>query len=245
MNSYWLHFGWAIISFPSFCSFVIQYLIYSLRPIGVEGEEWGGAAGWWAGLVAYDFQHPGQPPVSCLWTAGRRVFKLKYFSKKASISRSTSPRQRAALTVCCPAVSSMVELCFFWPERGVKPPFNCIVSASSGWFLPLLVFPVFRKQHAVKVQSGLTASKNPDLVHRLCPDVGFCCKPGSGLHFRLRGKDEVDDQWPSVHALTWHICICNADCNPHIRLTQTHSFEFCRQQLDSRMRCLCDFLNCT
>lgn len=69
-------------------------------------------------------------------------------------------------------------------------------------FTPLLVFPVSRKQHAVKVQSGLTASKNRDLVHRLCLDVGFLCKPGSGLHFRLRGKDEVDDQWPPVHALT-------------------------------------------
>lgn len=49
-------------------------------------------------------------------------------------------------------------------------------------FSPLLVFPLFRKQHAVKVQSGLTAS--------------------NGLHFRLRGKDEVDDQWPPMHALT-------------------------------------------
>lgn len=37
MNSCWLHFGWAIISFPSFCSFVIHYLIYSLRPISDEG----------------------------------------------------------------------------------------------------------------------------------------------------------------------------------------------------------------
>lgn len=104
MNSCWLHFGWAIISFPSFCSFVIHYLIYSLRPISSEGGGAGRGRRPVGGACRLWFQHPGQPPVSCLWTAGRRLLRTTgWFSKKSlhlQIQRSTAPSFSPCLMPC-------------------------------------------------------------------------------------------------------------------------------------------------
>lgn len=222
MNSCWLHFGWAIISFPSFCSFVIHYLIYSFRPIRVEGGEWAGQ--WWVGgacrlWFSAPWTAPRFLPLDCRETTITHNWMILQEKPPFpdSLVHGTELLSLFAALLSLPRLS-----CIFAPpphlQRGVKPRFNCIVSASSGWFLPPPCFSVSSKEHGVKVQSGLTATKHRCLVRRLCPDVGFLCKPGSGLHFRLQGEDEVDDQWPPVHALTWHICIGNAGCNPHISL---------------------------
>lgn len=156
------------------------------------------------GLSLMIFSTLDSPPFPASGLQGDDYYaQLDDFTRKASISRFTSPRHRASLPVCCPAFSTTVELCFFPPSVESSRVLTALSLRLQVDFSPLLVF-LFpeEKEHAVKVQSGLTATKHRCLVRRLCPDVGFLCKPGSGLHFRLQGEDEVDDQWPPVHALT-------------------------------------------
>lgn len=56
----------------------LRHSLFDLQPSANRRrgeEERGGASAGWAGLVASDFQHPGQPPASRLWTAGRRLLR--------------------------------------------------------------------------------------------------------------------------------------------------------------------------
>lgn len=131
LTSFWLsHYLVSQLLFLRHSLFDLQLSANQGRGGGVGGAMVGGR-----GVSLMIFSTLDSPPFPASGLQGDDYYaQLDDFTRKASISRFTSARHRASLPVCCPAFSSTFELYFCPPhlQRGVKPRFNCIVSASSG-----------------------------------------------------------------------------------------------------------------
>lgn len=125
---------------------VLRHSVFDLQPSA--NRRWGGGVGrsrWpMGGACRLWFSAPwtaAPSPASGL--RGGDSETERFFKKivNLQIQQSTA----ACCSRCFAALLSppWCNCVFFRPERGVKPRFNCIVSASSGWFLPPPCFFLF------------------------------------------------------------------------------------------------------